>query len=119
MTEIPTGKALAVAASLEAENGNVLANRLKSLTKPGDKIDEKGVDKAAGGFEALLLHQMLKSMWETVDTSGLLGEDSNQAQIYRDMFNQSLADSIAEGRGIGVKQFLKGELVRRGIASKG
>lgn len=73
---------------------------------------EKEVNKAASGFEALLLHEMLKAMWSTVQTTGLLGENSNEAQIYRDMFGQAVADTIAEGQGVGVKQFMKKELLK-------
>ena len=64
------------------------------------------------------MHQMMKAMWETVEPTGLLGEDSNQAQIYRDMLNQAVADSIASGRGIGVKSLVKQEILRREQASK-
>ena len=83
----------------ELQRANSLKNR--------DIRSEAEVEKAAGGFEALLLHQMLKSMWSTVQTTGFLNEDSNQAQIYRDMLNQAIADSVAEGRGIGVKQYVR------------
>ena len=72
--------------------------------------DKKQLDKAAKGFEALLLQDMLKSMWETVEVKGWLGEDSNEAKIYRDMMNQAIADSIAEGKGIGIKDVVKKEL---------
>ena len=75
------------------------------------------VEKAASGFEALLLQEMMKSMWETVEFSGMFGEDSNQAGIYRDMFNQALSDSVAAGEGIGVKKFLKPELQKASKAS--
>jgi Rod binding domain-containing protein len=76
--------------------------RVKSLSKQV-KSSEKEIDKATEGFEALLLHQMLKSMWETVETTGFLGEDSNQAQIMRDMYNQAIADEVAKGRGLESK----------------
>lgn len=93
-----------------AEQRNQL-EKAKSLASKNLKSPEE-VDKAAGGFEALLLHNMLKAMWETVDSAGLFGEDSNQAEIYRDMLNQAIADSVAEGEGIGVKEFVKKELLK-------
>ncbi len=83
--------------------------RAKSLASKEVSTDAD-IDKAAEGFEALLLHQMIKSMWSTVEKNGLMGEDSHQSQIYQDMLNQAIADSIAEGKGIGVKDFLKKEL---------
>ncbi|MCB0345854.1 MAG: rod-binding protein [Bdellovibrionales bacterium] len=93
------------------------AQKVKSLASK-DVKEEKELDEAAAGFEALLLHNMLKEMWKTVEFTGFLGEDSNEAQIYRDMLNQALADSVAEGEGIGVKDFLKKELSKSDSASK-
>jgi Rod binding domain-containing protein len=96
---IQTGGAAAAQARADVE-------RVKSLKERGTH-SPKEIDKAAEGFEALLLHQMMKSMWE----------DSNQAQIVRDMFNQSVADEIAKGHGIGVKDVVKKEILRREKAS--
>ena len=64
------------------------------------------------------MHQMMQSMWETVEFTGMFGEDSNQGEIYRDMFNQALSDSVAEGKGIGVKEFIRNELLKDSKASK-
>ncbi len=93
-----------------------LADRTAALKSKADQPvkSDKEIDKAAGGFEALLLQQMLKAMWETVETTGLTGENSNASQIYRDMFHQAIADKIAEGRGMGVKDFVKKELSKQG-----
>jgi Rod binding domain-containing protein len=96
-------------ASMVREANSSSQNSLKNqkITTPGE------VDKAASGFEALLLHNMLQEMWKTTGSGeGLLGENSNESQIFRDMFNQALADEISEGDGIGVKQFLKNELTK-------
>lgn len=81
----------------------------KSLEKRNIS-SEKDIEKAGSGFEALLLQQMLKSMWATVETTGLMGEDSHAGQMYRDMFHQAVADSIAEGKGIGIKDYVEKEL---------
>jgi len=87
--------------------------KAKTLTN-SDKQNEAQLKKAMSGFEALLINEMLKSMWETVDTSSsLFGEDSNQAQIFQSMFNQAIADTIAEGEGIGVKKVLAKELKQK------
>lgn len=83
----------------------------KSLSDQ-DLKDTKKLEKSLNQFEALLLHQMLKAMWETVDTAGLFGENGNEAQIYRDMLNQAISDSASEGQGIGVKEVVKKELLK-------
>lgn len=81
----------------------------QKLERPQD------VEKAASGFEALLLHNMLQEMWKTTGMGeGIMGENSNESQIFRDMFHQSIADEISEGDGIGVKTFLKKQLSNYG-----
>ncbi|HMO19205.1 MAG TPA: rod-binding protein [Oligoflexia bacterium] len=75
------------------------------------------VEKAGSGFEALLLHNMLKEMWSSTGSEGLLGENSNESRIFRDMFNQAVADEVAKGEGIGVKKFLKKELTKYQVAA--
>lgn len=96
---------------------NTAVSKAENIGKRGLN-SEKEIDKATSGFEALLLHQMLSAMWSTVESTNMFGEDSNQSQIYRDMLNQSIADSVAGGRGIGVKEFLRKELERKHLASK-
>lgn len=93
-----------------------LKNRSKMLSEQALKSKEE-IDKAAGGFEALMLHQMLTAMWSTVQPAGLFGEQSNQEQIYRDMFHQALADSVAKGKGMGIKEMLAKEIARADGAS--
>jgi len=104
-TVIPNlGKEGALVARSNAE-----VDKAKNLVKRELK-SKKELNKATSGFEALLLHQMLKAMWSTVETTGVLGENTFQAQIYRDMFSQAIADTVSEGRGIGIKSFLGKEL---------
>ncbi|MCC6933921.1 MAG: rod-binding protein [Deltaproteobacteria bacterium] len=76
------------------------------------------LDKAATGFEALLLHEMLKSMWQTVEVKGWLGEDSNESRIYRDMMNQAISDSVSSGKGIGIKEVVVKEMEKGQTASQ-
>lgn len=91
-------------------------NKIDTLKNQSVKSAEE-VDKAAGGFEALLLHNMLKEMWGSTGSDGLLGENSNESQIFRDMFNQAIADEVVKGEGIGVKGFLKKELTKHQVAA--
>ncbi|MFN8388907.1 MAG: rod-binding protein [Bdellovibrionota bacterium] len=117
MNKIPTLSGLpASSAGSITEQANAVekAKNLKAhgLGKPKD------VEKAAGGFEALLLHQMFESMWSTVDYAGMFNEKSNESQYFRDMLSQAVADNTSKGRGIGVKTFLEKELLRKYEASK-
>jgi Rod binding domain-containing protein len=67
--------------------------------------------KAAEQFEALLTHEMLKSMWNTVPKGELIS-GSSEEQTYKDMLNEALANSIAEGRGIGIKEVILKDINR-------
>lgn len=116
MSDFPTIKADNAASAVAIAQQSSSLEKVKGLAAQDVKSD-KAKEKAVSGFEALLLHEMFKSMWDTVDTTGFLGDDSNQAQIYRDMLNQSIADSVAKGRGIGVKKLVLGEIARKTAAS--
>ena len=65
--------------------------------------------QAAQQFEALLVQEMLKSMWATVPQGELLSS-SNEEKMYRDMLNEAVATSISEGRGMGIKDVILKDL---------
>ena len=69
----------------------------------------KDPKQAAQQFEALLVQEMLKSMWATVPQGQLLS-GSHEETMYRDMLNEAVADSIAQGKGIGVKDVILKDL---------
>jgi flagellar protein FlgJ len=62
-------------------------------------------EEVARQFEGLLLKQMIDSMWRTVPKEGLLS-GSQEEDMYRDMLNEALAESISQGKGIGVKDVI-------------
>ena len=65
--------------------------------------------EAAKQFEALLVQEMLKSMWQTVPEGGLIS-GSNEEKQYRDMFNEQLALTIASGKGVGIKEVIQKDI---------
>lgn len=114
------GKDFLAVSSLATANAKVeqAVSGTKNLSQANGTVEKsispaeaKKIDEASRNFEALLLHQMLKSMWESVPAGGLFG-DSNESQMYRDMFNEALADSISEGQGIGVRDVIVRDLRR-------
>ena len=48
-------------------------------------------------------------MWATVPQGQLLS-GSHEETMYRDMLNEAVADSIAQGKGIGVKDVILKDL---------
>lgn len=61
--------------------------------------------QAAVQFEALILQEMMKSMWRTVPDGGVLS-GSREEETYRDMLNEAVAQSIASGKGVGIKDVI-------------
>ncbi|MEY4701567.1 MAG: flagellar rod assembly protein/muramidase FlgJ [Pseudomonadota bacterium] len=82
---------------------NVAAPDLRGAQKPIPAA--KNPELAAQQFEAMLVKQMIDSMWSTVPKKGVL-TGSNEESMYRDMLNEALANSISEGKGIGVKDVI-------------
>jgi peptidoglycan hydrolase FlgJ len=97
-------------------SSDISSSRAEQLQK-NRKDSKTEIDKAASGFESLLVHKMLQEMWST-SSDGIFGENSNQAQIFRDMFNQAVADEISKGEGMGVKKFISKELSRQLAAAE-
>jgi Rod binding domain-containing protein len=81
-------------------------NQVKALAQSGDTERSR---QAAMQFEALLLHQMFAQMWKSVPKSELLG-GGREDEYYRDMLNEALADSVAKGNGIGIRDVVFKEL---------
>jgi flagellar protein FlgJ len=82
-----------------------LKNTQGSQAAGGAKGSDAETEKAATQFEALLLHQMLKEMWNSVPKDGLLS-GSHEEEMYRDMLNEGIANEIAEKQSIGIKDVL-------------
>lgn len=77
------------------------------LAEARAKYQDKQHAKALVGFESMLLNEMFKTMWKSIEKTDFLGGDSNEQDIYRDMFNQAVADEASKGRGIGIKENLE------------
>ncbi|MDT8272881.1 MAG: rod-binding protein [Desulfomonilia bacterium] len=65
---------------------------------------EKALEKACKDFEAIFIHQLLKSMGKTVP-EGIL--DAGLAdEIYKDMLYMNIASSVAQSGGFGLSEIL-------------
>ena len=89
-------------------------NKAENLSKTLHSKNTASVDeasKAATQFEAMLVGQMVKSMWATVPQGGLIS-GSREEEMYRDMFTDALAENIADGPGLGIKQVVLDDILR-------
>lgn len=94
-------QALQVGGALSAKGDDKLKNLQNSLTtvKQGtSSYDDAAAREVANKFEALLVHNMLKSMRKTT-----MAEDtSNSRAIYDDMLDEQLADTMIKSGGLGI-----------------
>lgn len=96
--------------SPQAANGTVLQrNLLRDSTLKGSAQSDKQLNEAATQFESLLVNEMLKSMWSSVPSGGLLS-GSHEEELYRDMLNQTVSESIAKQQSLGIRDIVAGEM---------
>jgi len=84
-------------------NGTELLNMdLESPSACSNK--DKEIMEVAKKFEAILIHQMLKAMRQTVHKSDLL--NSFSLQQYESMMDEEIASEMAKSKGIGLADSL-------------
>lgn len=85
------------------------AKKLSQEVKPA--FEDEQAKKAAKDFESLLLKQMFDSMWSTVPKDSILnGKDQ---EFFRDMYNQSLAENMAENQELGIAKSIYSDMKKR------
>lgn len=82
-------------------------NRLNKLKVGEERDSEENIRKVAQEFESLFINEMLKAMRSAND---VLADDNlfntNESKTYRDMHDQQLAVTMAQGKGIGLADTL-------------
>ena len=71
--------------------------------------EERKLRKVSQDFEAIFLNLMLKSMRKSVPESGFLPNGAGH-DIYRQVFDEEIARSIARSRGFGLSDVIYREL---------
>lgn len=124
-----TGSNLSALLQIQGDTSNSGALRsLKALQSAGatarlstdnqnaesDDADRKKTLETAKEFESLLIHSMLKSMRKTT----MAENTSNQKAMYDDMLDKQLADTMVQGKGLGVAEQLVKQLDANSAARK-
>jgi len=77
-----------------------------------DPSDDGRIRKAAQDFEAMAIGELLRPMFDTIDTSkGLFGGGSAEA-AWKPMLIQEMARKIAAHGGLGLSGAVQGALLR-------
>ena len=88
------------------------STKIKTMTDAEVAQRNQEIKDASVQLEAIFLKLMYNEMWKTVPKSNLFGENSNAMDIYRDMYNEELTKKAAEGGGIGLANFIYGQLTK-------
>jgi Rod binding domain-containing protein len=90
---------------------DLLSQAMPALMKVTDKItDGPSLEKAAKGFESILLHRIMEEMRKTVPDSGLL--ESGVSDQVQGLFWFYLAQDVADKGGLGLAKELARQLKR-------
>lgn len=73
--------------------------------------EREAIRQVASQFEAIFLGQLLKEMHATTFQSGLFGSDRT-SQMYREMHDEALAETLASTGSLGIGKMLYEELTR-------
>ena len=77
-----------------------------ALTAEGSQPKPTKAEGAAKQFEALLIHQMLKTARETGSTGMGDEDDDSDAEPMRDIADQQFSQMLAKGGGLGLASML-------------
>ena len=102
-----------------------LTSKLQADSVPFDQLagnpnisDDDKVRESCRQFEAVLLRQILGEARKTVITSSEK-QDSTETDIYNDMINNQMADSISRSGSFGLAKSLENQLVRQVLPKGG
>ena len=81
-----------------------------SLRGQAQQKTEKATRETATQFEALFIHEMLKSMRQTIEKSDLNGSDAEDT--FQEMYDRELSQQLAKRNTLGVADMLVKHLDR-------
>lgn len=99
-----------VSQNLLSAKASKLESREKNIENRA--LKEKELKDACAGFEAILMHSMLKSMRQSLPGDAVFAE-SHGMNMYKSMYDQYLAEELSateRGSSLGVKEFLYNSL---------
>lgn len=81
---------------------------LSALRSEAHHAPAEALDDVASQFESLFVQMMLKSMRDATIEGGLF--DSNQLELYQQMFDQQISLDISQNGGVGLAETLSSQL---------
>ena len=81
------------------------------LVSPQKTALSKKADEAARDFESVMIAEMLKPMFETVEVDDMFGGGKGE-EIFRGLLVQEMGKSIARQGGLGLSDTVRAELIK-------
>lgn len=81
------------------------------VTRALSEKDEKRIDAAAKDFEAMFIAQMMKPMFEGIETNKLFGGGKGE-EIFRGFMIEEYGKLMAETGQLGIADTIKQEMIR-------
>jgi Rod binding domain-containing protein len=91
-----------------------IAHGLKPVAEaphPGPGASSDKIRAAAEDFEAVFLAEMLRPMFESLQTDGMFGGGSSE-RIYQSIMVQEYGKSMANSNSIGIADMVERELLK-------
>ncbi len=84
--------------------------RIETPAAPATDKKHTDLKKAAQQFEGYFLNAMLKEMRKTVPEDKLLGDDGHGQEIFRDMMDQTISESMSKRGDFGIAKMMYDQL---------
>ena len=101
-----------VTGSLSAAGGLDEIQTIASRASNGEKMSEEELQKVGQKCEALLLHNLVCTMRDSLPENPLFSESEGE-KMYWDMFDESMSEAAASGQSTGITQAIVEELKRQ------
>jgi len=76
------------------------------------QIDEKRLEKACQEFESILIHQMMKTMRQTIPRTGFMAEGKDR-NIFQALFDEEISKNISKSGGLGLGKMLLRQMEKK------
>lgn len=100
----------------KVKQADSLKSNFKTLVKEKDReLQQKGLRKAAQDLESLFVSMIFKQMRSSVPKDKLTGGSGREQEIFTSMFDDEIAKTIANGKGIGFANAIERQLSKKAI----
>lgn len=87
------------------------SSNVKTMTAEELEKRNQDIRDASTELEAILIKMVLDQAQKTIPKDELFGDD-NAMEIWRDMYNEKMADRMAQAGGFGIADFIYEQLTR-------